>query len=98
MNITHSFAQLQPLIGFLFCQMMGQWFVVQYYASSEEALEYKCMRAVLSLSPQGNEVSLNFTYSFTDDPDNDLLEGNITWVIPDQGHPAHWVHAEESCE
>lgn len=78
--------------------MMGHWYVVQYYASSEEDLAYKCMRAVLSLNPQGDEVSLNFTYSFTDDPDNDLLVGNITWVIPDPARPAHWQHAEESCE
>lgn len=78
--------------------MMGHWFVVQYYASSEENLAYKCMQAVFSVSPDLKEVSLNFTYSYTDDPDNDLLIGNITWVIPDPNHPAHWVHAEESCK
>lgn len=78
--------------------MMGHWFVVQYYASSEEDLAYKCMRAVFSVSPDLKEVSLNFTYSYTDDPDTDLLIGNITWVIPDPTHPAHWVHAEESCK
>lgn len=28
--------------------MLGDWYVVEYYASAEEALEYSCMRAVFS--------------------------------------------------
>ncbi|XP_046980605.1 apolipoprotein D [Schistocerca americana] len=79
-------------------QMLGRWFVVQYYSSSEEALAYRCMRAELSLSPLRPEVSMNFTYSFTDDPDNELLAGNITWEIPDPAMAAHWVHAEDTYE
>lgn len=26
--------------------MLGDWYVVEYYASEEEALSYSCMRAV----------------------------------------------------
>lgn len=79
-------------------QLLGSWYVVQYYASSEEALAYRCMRAEFYLSLVKLEVSMNFTYSFTDDPDNDILAGNITWEIPDSTKAAHWVHAEDSCE
>lgn len=77
--------------------MMGHWYVVQYYASSEEELAYKCMRALFTQSPQANEVSLHFTYSFMDDPDDEVLGGNITWAIPDMADLGHWVHAEQSC-
>lgn len=78
---------------------MGKWYVVQYYASSEEALSYRCMRAELSLRPEEAEVTMNFTYSFVDDPLNEQLLGNITWKIPSADVPAHWVHAEEpTCE
>ncbi|KAL1123141.1 hypothetical protein AAG570_002229 [Ranatra chinensis] len=41
---------------------------------------------------------MNFTYSFADDPNNELLVGNITWQIPDLHRTAHWVHAEDSYE
>lgn len=52
------------------------------------------MRAELLVSPENAEVTMNFTYSFTDDPINELLVGNITWKIPSSDLPAHWVHAE----
>lgn len=76
--------------------MMGDWYVIEYYASSEEALSYKCMRAEFTLTDE--EVNMNFTYSFTDDPINELLIGNITWIIPNPIEPAHWVHSEDTCE
>lgn len=79
-------------------QIMGSWYVVMYYASSEEELTYKCMRAVFSMSPTNMEVMMNFTYSFTYDPDHEQLLGNITWVVPNAQQPAHWVHTEDSCE
>lgn len=28
--------------------MLGDWYVVEYYASAEEALSYSCMRAVFT--------------------------------------------------
>jgi hypothetical protein len=56
------------------------------------------MRAELSVSPENAEVTMNFTYSFTDDPINELLVGNITWKIPSSDLPAHWVHAEFPCK
>lgn len=28
--------------------MLGDWFVVEYYASAEEALSYSCMKAVFT--------------------------------------------------
>jgi len=81
-----------------FLQFLGSWYIVQYYASSEEALVYRCMRAELSVSPENAEVTMNFTYSFTDDPINELLVGNITWKIPSPDLPAHWMHAELPCK
>lgn len=81
-----------------FLQFLGLWYIVQYYASSEEALAYRCMRAELSVSPENAEVTMNFTYSFTDDPINELLVGNITWKIPSPDLPAHWMHAELPCK
>lgn len=77
---------------------MGSWYVVQYYASSEEDLAYRCMRAKFTMSHYPLEVTMNFTYSFTDDPINEKLQGNITWIIPNQGQLAHWTHAEDTCK
>nr|CAD7410213.1 unnamed protein product [Timema poppensis] len=79
-------------------QILGKWYVVQYYASSEEALSYRCMREVFTMATDRPEVSMNFTYIFTDDPEGEKLVGNITWRIPNGNKPAHWVHAEDSYE
>ncbi|XP_069669046.1 apolipoprotein D [Periplaneta americana] len=79
-------------------ELLGSWYVVQYYASSEEALSYGCMRPVFSVSSDRLEVSMNFTYTFTDDPTAELLYGNITWEIPNPSRPSHWVHAEDIYE
>lgn len=81
--------------------MLGHWYVVQYFASSEELPEYRCMRADLSLSTAsasapGPRVTMNFTYAFSDDPVGERLRGNITWQLPDMLRPAHWRHQEES--
>jgi hypothetical protein len=56
------------------------------------------MRPVFSVTPELMEVSMNFTYTFTDDPDAELLYGNITWKIPNPDRPSHWVHAEDTCK
>ncbi|XP_063243649.1 uncharacterized protein LOC134542954 [Bacillus rossius redtenbacheri] len=90
--------QVKAIRNFHLEGLLGQWYVVQYYASSEEALSYRCMRAVLWVSPLRPEVSMNFTYVFADDPDADLLAGNITWRVPDPARPAHWLHEEDSYE
>lgn len=57
------------------------------------------MRAEFSLSKENvNEVTMNFTYNFIDDPINEMIVGNITWKIPLQHDSlAHWVHAEFPC-
>jgi len=86
--------RVKGIRNFDISEFLGSWYIVQYYASSEEALAYRCMRAELSVSPESAEVTMNFTYSFTDDPINELLVGNITWKIPSPDLPAHWVHAE----
>ncbi|XP_074041439.1 lipocalin/cytosolic fatty acid-binding protein Karl [Leptinotarsa decemlineata] len=78
-------------------EMLGNWFIIEYYASSEEALSYRCMRAEFSMPTEEN-VNMNFTYSFTDDPMNELLIGNISWVIPNPAVPAHWTHSEDTYE
>ncbi|KAL6422404.1 hypothetical protein ACFW04_010619 [Cataglyphis niger] len=86
--------KVKGIRNFDISEFLGLWYIVQYYASSEEALAYRCMRAELLVSPENAEVTMNFTYSFTDDPINELLVGNITWKIPSSDLPAHWVHAE----
>ncbi|XP_011864515.1 PREDICTED: apolipoprotein D [Vollenhovia emeryi] len=90
--------KVKGIRNFDISEFLGSWYIVQYYASSEEALVYRCMRAELSVSPENAEVTMNFTYSFTDDPINELLVGNITWKIPSPDLPAHWIHAELSYE
>lgn len=77
--------------------MLGEWYVIEYYASSEEAISYKCMRADFTMSTL-ESVNMNFTYSFTDDPINEQLIGNITWIIPNPAEPAHWTHSEDTCK
>lgn len=77
---------------------MGTWYVIQYYASSEEALPYRCMQAEFTMSSILDEVTMNFTYSFTDDPLNEQLIGNITWTVPNPAEPAHWTHSEDTCK
>jgi len=79
-------------------QMLGKWYVVQYYASSEEALAYRCMRAEFTMDHDLETVTMNFTYSFTDDPINEQLMGNISWEIPDKGDMSHWTHSEDIYE
>ncbi|KAG6458042.1 hypothetical protein O3G_MSEX010630 [Manduca sexta] len=86
-------------------QMLGDWYVVEYYASDEEALSYSCMRAVFSEDdhvPAADGtvewtpgVTMNFTYRFADDPAGETLLGNITWRV-DLNEPAHWTHSERT--
>lgn len=40
--------------------MMGSWYVVQYYASSEETPQYGCMKSIFSESLEDRHVSINF--------------------------------------
>lgn len=40
---------------------------------------------------------MNFTYIFEDDPQKELLQGNITWSIPNFAMPSHWMHTEDIC-
>ncbi|XP_012283151.1 apolipoprotein D [Orussus abietinus] len=86
--------KVKGIRNFDISEFLGAWYIVQYYASSEEALAYRCMRAELSVSSEKAEVTMNFTYSFTDDPINEQLVGNITWKVPSAVAPAHWIHAE----
>ncbi|XP_050099587.1 uncharacterized protein LOC126579908 isoform X2 [Anopheles aquasalis] len=60
--------------------MMGSWYVIQYFASSETFPEYGCMRS--SFSTSDGYVTMNFTYAFLDDPAATIQQGNITWIIP----------------
>ncbi|XP_053657681.1 apolipoprotein D [Anopheles marshallii] len=76
--------------------MMGSWYVIQYFASTEMFPEYGCMRS--SFVTSDGFVTMNFTYVFLDDPAATFQQGNITWIIPNYGQPAHWVHAESSYE
>lgn len=72
--------------------------MIEYYASSEEVEIYRCMRSTFNLSPDEPKISMDFTYSYADDPDNEMLTGNITWNIPSIEMPGHWVHMETPCK
>ncbi|XP_055914962.1 insecticyanin-A [Eupeodes corollae] len=78
--------------------MMGFWYVVQYYASSEELPEYACMQSHFTFSDQDQHVTMDFTYIYAEDPLKEKLQGNITWMIPDFDVPAHWMHTEDIYE
>jgi apolipoprotein D and lipocalin family protein len=82
-------------------QIQGSWAFQQYFASSEEALSYHCMLADMAVdmsSGSGVRVTMSFRYSYLDDPLDDVLTGNMTWIVPDEHyHPAHWEHAEQPC-
>lgn len=41
--------------------MMGFWYVIQYYSSSEETVEYKCMKGDMEMS-DNKEVSSEVLY------------------------------------
>lgn len=41
---------------------------------------------------------MNFTYTYLYDVDNELLNGNITWNIPNFEDLSHWIHAEDVCK
>lgn len=42
--------------------MMGFWYVVQYYASSEEAPEYSCMRSIFSMDDEHVSIYYRIYY------------------------------------
>lgn len=52
--VAHS--QVKPMRNFQLDKMMGFWHVVQYYSSTEETAEYKCMRGELEITT-AKEVS-----------------------------------------
>lgn len=41
---------------------------------------------------------MRFTYLYKDDPDMDILGGNISWILPNPEVQAHWIHAEYICK
>lgn len=91
--------QVKALRNFQIDELMGFWYVVQYYASSEEIPEYACMRSSFSFSSQENrDITMNFSYIYAEDPIKQPLYGNITWFIPNMAVPAHWMHTEYICE
>lgn len=45
-------------------KMMGFWNVVQYYSSTEETAEYKCMRGELEITDAKEVSSASFHLTF----------------------------------
>ncbi|CRK87467.1 CLUMA_CG001268, isoform A [Clunio marinus] len=88
---------VKPIRSFQLDKMMGFWFIVEYYSSSEMTSEYKCMQGELKIT-DAKEIIMNFTYSYVYDLDDELLSGNITWRIPNYHDPSHWIHTEEVYE
>lgn len=56
-------AQVKAMRNFDINEMMGFWYVVQYYASSEEACEYSCMRCNFTMSDESALVRFQFFLS-----------------------------------
>lgn len=44
------------------------------------------------------KVTMNFTYTYENDPLKDRLQGNLTWTVPNFNVPSHWVHKEDFCK
>ncbi|KAL7029311.1 hypothetical protein ACKWTF_006183 [Chironomus riparius] len=84
---------VKPMRSLQLADMMGFWYIIQYYSSSEETAEYKCMKGNLEMS-DNKDITMKFTYFFINDPNNELMSGNITWYIPNFNDVSHWIHAE----
>ncbi|XP_053698372.1 apolipoprotein D [Sabethes cyaneus] len=95
-NRNEKCPRVRAMRNFDLTAMMGYWYVIQYFASSETLPEYSCMQS--SFSTADGFVTMNFTYYFSDDPLRNFQRGNITWVIPNYSAPAHWIHAEWTYE
>ena len=92
---------MKALRNFHIQDMMGFWYVVQYFASSEEMPEYACMRSSFSFAEQQQKlmhVTMNISYLYAEDPSKQPQYGNISWFIPNTAVPAHWMHTEYICE
>ena len=57
-NLQHEFFKVKPMRSLQLADMMGFWYIIQYYSSSEETAEYKCMKGNLEMS-DNKEVSLD---------------------------------------
>uniref|UniRef100_A0A8D8C4Q4 Apolipoprotein D n=1 Tax=Culex pipiens TaxID=7175 RepID=A0A8D8C4Q4_CULPI len=95
-NRSERCPRVRAMRNFDLPAMMGNWYVIQYFASSETLPEYSCMRS--SFTTTDGFVTMNFTYYYSDDPLRNFQQGNITWVIPNFAQPAHWIHAEFTYE
>lgn len=56
-----SIFQVKAIRNFDLAGFLGFWYVVQYYASSEEAPVYGCMRSMFSME-EDNHVSMFYIY------------------------------------
>ncbi|ODN02940.1 hypothetical protein Ocin01_03740 [Orchesella cincta] len=54
--------EVRPMKDFNIFNILGPWYVVQYYSSSEEALTYHCMRAEFGLSSGYMDMIMKLTY------------------------------------
>lgn len=73
----------------------GDWFVIQYYASSLELPEYSCMRSNFQIDFE--HVSMNFNFTYADDPFHEKISGDLSWFVPNLDVASHWTHMEENC-
>ncbi|KAG4075628.1 hypothetical protein HA402_003453 [Bradysia odoriphaga] len=96
-EIKEKCPKVKAIRNFDLAGFLGFWYVVQYYASSEEAPVYGCMRSMFRME-QDNHVSMNFTYVFEEDPFKEPIQGNLTWFIPNFNVPGHWMHTEDIYE
>lgn len=74
----HSFFQVRAIRNFDLESMMGFWYVVQYYASTEELPEYACMQSDFTFSAEDQHVSAYYLYSVHHPSWNYATKGGYT--------------------
>lgn len=48
-HVACTFLQIKPMRNLQINEIMGHWYVIQYYSSSEVTPEYKCMQGNLEI-------------------------------------------------
>jgi len=74
--------QVKAIRNFDLELMMGHWYVVQYYSSTEESAEYSCMRNVFTFSNEDFQVSIS---------QNMHINLNILTFSKQFFHPIHFL-------
>jgi hypothetical protein len=56
--------EVKPMKNFNIFEILGPWFVVQYYSSAEIAFTYHCMKTEFGLSNGNMDMKMKLTYKY----------------------------------